>query len=37
MKWPVQPVSATAEGMGGERALGTGVVIGNVEGLSLLW
>jgi hypothetical protein len=37
MKWPVQPVSATAEGVGGERALSTGVVIGDVCWLSLLW
>jgi hypothetical protein len=37
MKWPVLPVSATAKGVGGEQALTTGVVIGNVCWLSLLW
>ncbi len=37
MKWPVQPVLATAKGLGGEQTLGTGVVIGNEVWLSLLW
>jgi hypothetical protein len=37
MKWPVQPVLAMAKGLGGEQALSTGVVIGNVVWLSLLW
>ncbi len=37
MKWPVQPVLATAKELGGERTLGTGVEIGNEVGLSLLW